>query len=172
MNKKIGWGIIAIAMIVIAFYFFLSRTQEKSNPGYVIGCSAPLTGDGANYGRSVKEGVDLATEEINREDFLNNPLKVIFEDDRMNPNDGVNAINKLILTDKVPVIIGPFGSSIVMATAPIADKNGTVIISASATADAIKDAGDYIFRITPPIIIFPLYPEFLNKRMNSNVDKS
>lgn len=149
MNKKVIIGIIAVALIAFAAYYFISKTEGNNNVEYVIGCSAPLTGDGANYGRSVKEGVDLAIEQINKEQFLDNPLKVIFEDDRMNPKDGVNAINKLIFTDKVPVIIGPFGSSIVMATAPIAEKNQTILISASATADAIKDAGDYIFRITP-----------------------
>ncbi|MBC8296282.1 MAG: ABC transporter substrate-binding protein, partial [Pelagibacterales bacterium] len=117
---------------------------------YVIGCSSPLTGDGANYGRSVKEGVELALQEINEEKFLDSPLTIIFEDDKMDPREGVNAITKLINVDKVPVIIGPFGSSIVLSTSPIAEKNKTIIISASATADDIKDAGDFIFRITPP----------------------
>ncbi len=115
-----------------------------------IGCSLPLTGEGANYGRSVKEGVDLAVEEINQSKMFSVPLKIIYEDDKMDPKEGVNAINKLIIGDKVPLIIGPFGSSITLADAPIANKNKVVLLGASATADNIKDAGDYIFRITPP----------------------
>jgi branched-chain amino acid transport system substrate-binding protein len=68
----------------------------------------------------------------------------------MTPREGVNALRKLISANKVPVVIGPFGSSVVLACAPIANENKTVIISASATADSIADAGDYVFRITPP----------------------
>ena len=123
----------------------------KKEDGVVrIGCSAPLTGECANYGRSTKEGVDLAVAEINKTNYLNKPFEVIFEDDMMQPKGGVNAIRKLADVDKVPVILGPFGSSIVLASAPIANKTKTIIISASATADSIADAGDYVFRITPP----------------------
>lgn len=110
----------------------------------------PLTGEGATYGRSTKSGVDFAVEEINKSGYLPKPLEVIFEDDKIDAKTGVNAIQKLINVDKVPVIIGPFGSSVVLACAPIANQNKTVIISASATADGIADGGDFVFRITPP----------------------
>jgi branched-chain amino acid transport system substrate-binding protein len=130
--------------------FLISLLLVGCKPEPRIGVIAPLTGEGANYGRSVKEGVELAVDEINSSNQLERPLKVVFEDDKMDPKEGVSAINKLISIDKVPVIIGPFGSSIVLSVAPIAEKNKTVIISASATADQIRDAGDYVFRITPP----------------------
>jgi branched-chain amino acid transport system substrate-binding protein len=124
--------------------------QNTKKEEIEIGCSLPLTGEGSNYGRSVKEGVDLAVQEINQGKFLNLPLNVIFEDDKMDPKEGVNAINKLINSDNVPIIIGPFGSSITLAVAPIVNEKKVVMIGASATADNIKDAGDYVFRITPP----------------------
>lgn len=149
-NKNIAI-VLSLVLIAIAIYCFLIRghTHENLRTDYIIGCSTPSTGDGANYGRSVKEGVDLAVEQINQTHFLEKPLKIVYADDRMSPKDGVNAVNKLITIDKVPLIIGPFGSSIVLATAPIAEKSKTILISASATADDIKNAGDYIFRITP-----------------------
>jgi branched-chain amino acid transport system substrate-binding protein len=50
----------------------------------------------------------------------------------------------------VPVIIGAFGSSVTLAIAPVAERNKVVLISASSTADKIRDAGDYIFRNVPP----------------------
>ncbi len=151
MKNKYMLIIIALVLIAIVVYYFLIRghTNDDLRTEFLIGCSTPLTGDGANYGRSVKEGVDLAVEQINQTHFLEKPLRIVYADDKMSPKDGVNAVNKLITVDKVPLIIGPFGSSIVLATAPIAEKSKTILISASATADDIKNAGDYIFRITP-----------------------
>jgi len=115
-----------------------------------VGCLSPLTGESANYGRSTKQGVDLAVAEINSTNMLGKPLAIVYEDDKMMPKDGVNGLRKLIDADKVSLVIGPFGSSVVLACAPIADEKHTLMISASATADQIADAGDYVFRITPP----------------------
>jgi len=144
LKQKVLLSIIAFLLISL---HGCSKKQEKV---IKVGCSTPLTGEGANYGRSTKEGVDLAVAEINKTNFLGKPFEVIFEDDMMQPKGGVNAIRKLVDVDKVPVVLGPFGSSIVLACAPIANQTKTVIISASATADSIADAGDYVFRITPP----------------------
>lgn len=144
--KKLFY-LLALSIIVITG---CNNYNSKNDSEYLIGCSCPLTGEGANYGRSVKEGVDLAVDQINKENYLQKKLKIVYGDDKMDPKEGVNVMNKLISADNVPVIIGPFGSSIVLSTAPVAERNKTILISASATADDIKNAGDYIFRITPP----------------------
>ncbi len=148
--KKIILIISSIAIIVS----FIGCNLKKENKNYsdqiLIGCSTPLTGEGANYGKSTKEGIDLAVEDINNEKMLNKPIQVVYEDDRINPKDGINAINKLINVDKVSIIIGPFGSSVTLAVAPIANKNKVIMLGASATADGIAEAGEYVFRITPP----------------------
>lgn len=137
-------------LFVALMALFMGGCGKGEPESFKVGVLAPLTGDSANYGRSTKQGVDLAVAEINKSKLLQKPLVVVFEDDRMNPKDGVNALTKLIDADKVPVVLGPFGSSVVLACAPVAEKTRTVIISASATADGIADAGDYVFRITPP----------------------
>jgi branched-chain amino acid transport system substrate-binding protein len=105
----------------------------------------------ATYGKETKQGVDLAIEEANQSGMLGNrKIEVVYEDDQIDARIGTQAINKLISVDKVPVIIGAFSSRVTLAIAPIAERNKVVLISASATADAIKDAGDYIFRTVPP----------------------
>lgn len=123
---------------------------RSSSDSIVLGCLSPQTGEGATYGRSVRRGVELAVEEINNQKRLPKTLSVIFEDDKMSPTDGVSAFQKLVNVDHVPLVLGPFGSSIVLAAAPIANQTKTVILTASATADKIADAGDYVFRIVPP----------------------
>nr|VFJ77324.1 MAG: amino acid/amide ABC transporter substrate-binding protein, HAAT family [Candidatus Kentron sp. FW] len=108
-----------------------------------------LTGANASYGRSTREGVELAVEEINASGILPKGFEAVFEDDKMTPSVGVSAFQRLQTSIKPTVVIGPFGSSVVLAVAPIANRTETVIISASATADSIADAGDFVFRITP-----------------------
>jgi branched-chain amino acid transport system substrate-binding protein len=142
---------ISRSLSIAIFYCIVALSTSCNNANTTnIGVLTPLTGENANYGKSAKEGIDLAIEELNNQKYLEKPIRAIYEDDKMEARDGINAINKLIASDRVPVIIGPFGSSVVNAVAPIANQTKTVVISASATADNIKDAGDYVFRITPP----------------------
>lgn len=152
MKNKWLVGVSLIIIVAIIGYFVWKGTRSNlgQQDSYVIGVSAPLTGDGANYGRSTKEGIELAVEELNAAKYLDKPIEIVYEDDKINPTDGINAVNKLINSNKVPVIIGPFGSSVTLAVAPIANKAKVVLVGASATADGIADAGDYVFRITPP----------------------
>jgi branched-chain amino acid transport system substrate-binding protein len=141
----------AVVSLVLLVFAFLSVTGCAPKEEVItLGCLCPLTGEGATYGRATRSGVELAVEEINTQKLLPKRLEVIFEDDKMAPKDGNNAFRKLVNLDKVPLVIGPFGSSIVLAVAPTANETKTVIVSASATADQIADAGDYVFRIVPP----------------------
>lgn len=125
--------------------------DDAGRTGATLGVLTPLTGDGAVYGVATKKGVDLAADEINAAGGVRGkPLKIVYEDDRMSPTDGVSAFQRLIATQKPSAVIGPFGSSVVLAVAPIANSARVPILSASATADSIADAGDFVFRITPP----------------------
>jgi len=114
-----------------------------------IGCITPLTGDGATYGAATQHGVNLALDEINRRGINGSQVEVICEDDQMSPRVGSAAIEKLIDVNKVPVILGAFGSSVTLAIAPIAQRRKVVLFSASSTADALSNAGPYFFRNIP-----------------------
>ncbi len=98
----------------------------------------------------VKAGTELAVDEINSQGGINGKkIKVIYEDDQISPTLGVSALQKLINVEKVPVIIQAAGSSVMLAEAPIAEKNKVVLISPTVSNYKIKYAGDYIFRTWP-----------------------
>lgn len=84
----------------------------------VIGVSAPMTGPRAMLGRNFKNGVELAVAEINKAGgVLGKPLQVVYEDDQAdNPNAAMNAVNRLMKVDKVPLMIGPHFSVAQLAT--------------------------------------------------------
>jgi len=150
-RKTITVTVAALIVLVLGGVLVWRSMAPRAPKEFKIGVLTPLTGGEANYGRSTKRGIDLAIDEINaRQGAGRIQFRAIYEDDQMNPTVATSAIQKLISADKVPVILGPFGSTVVLAVAPIAERYKTVLISASATADAIADAGDYIFRVVPP----------------------
>lgn len=112
-----------------------------------IGAILPLTGDLAKYGKTSRAAVELAVEEINSKASKDGVrLEIIFEDDSMNPGKGVSAANKLIETDKVVAILGPMGSSVTLAVAPVAERKKVVLLSPGSSTPKVTEAGDYIFR--------------------------
>ena len=84
----------------------------------VLGVSAPLTGPRALLGRNTKQGVDMAVAEINAAGgVLGKPMQVVYADDQAdNPNAAINAVNRLMKVDKVPLMLGPHFSVAQMAT--------------------------------------------------------
>lgn len=132
----------------IAAVWFWRDSQDHAQATVKIGCLTPLTGDGATYGAATKRGIDMAVAETNGGGSIK--VEVLYEDDQMTPSTAIAGLRKLISFHKVPVVIGAFGSSVTLAVAPVAETEKTVLFSASSTADAIADAGDYIFRNVPP----------------------
>ena len=134
---------------MIVSSFVVISCSKKQNV-IKIGCITPLSGRAANYGKETKMGVDLAIKEINSSKLLDGKkIEVQYEDDQADPKIATEAIHKLINIDKVPIILGGFTSRSTLAIAPIAEQSKVVLLSASSTADDIKNSGDYIFRNVP-----------------------
>lgn len=128
-------------------------TTKHATTERTLGCITALTGKDANYGRSTRGGLELALAEVNAElvgsdkDYR---YSIVYEDDQMIPKEGYSAYQKLTSVNNVAVILGPFGSKVVNAVAPHAERGKTILLSASATDDSIADAGDFVFRTVPP----------------------
>jgi len=149
MKSKNNWiiGIMIVLIILGVVYYY--QSQKKDESVIKIGASLPLSGQNAVYGIEIQNAIELAKDDINNNGGINGKkLKVIYEDDEADTATGTNVINKLVNIDKVPVVLGSWASGVVVAEAPIAEKN-RVIIMAVAISPAITHAGDYIFRIQP-----------------------
>jgi branched-chain amino acid transport system substrate-binding protein len=142
--KKLGIIIGLIVVVGLAVVLVLTQPKKESEK-IKIGAILPLTGEDAKLGESAKKGVILAAEEINKKG--KQKIEVIFEDTQGQPTIAINAFKKLITFHKVPVVIGELSSSVTLAVAPLAEKSHTILISPSASAPKISEAGDYIFRV-------------------------
>lgn len=126
------------------FLLWSCGNQTNKHDKINIGVIMPLTGPVAEPGNNVLKGISIAAETFNN--IHENKIQLIVEDSKSSPKDGVAALNKLIFSDKVKVVIGDIMSSVFLACAPIAERNQVVFFSPGASAPAVRDAGDYIFR--------------------------
>ena len=121
-------------------------TEDKSNE-ISIGVVLPLTGHMASAGQLMKQGYDLALDEINMAQLGTTQFKFIIEDDTSTPEGAVEDFNKLIHEDGVSVIIGPATSSATEAAFPVARDNQIVAISSTSGARGLGAISDFVFRI-------------------------
>ena len=135
--------LIVVLGLLIVFPFGCSKKRANEKE-IKIGAILPMTGDGAKYGEEAKNGIELALEDL--EDIK---VKVLYEDDQGTSNGAINAFNKLVVSSKVPVIIGPMYSSTSLTVAPLGEKNKIIIFSPSASSPDLTEAGDYFFRNWP-----------------------
>ncbi|MBI5126492.1 MAG: ABC transporter substrate-binding protein [Candidatus Taylorbacteria bacterium] len=101
MNKKIGWGIAAVIVIIFVVWGFQQNLQPKS---FKVGLISILSGDYAVVGESFKNGVVLAQETYNKNN-PNSQVSIVIEDDGFNGGKGVSAYRKIVSVDKVDALI-------------------------------------------------------------------
>lgn len=118
-----------VAMLVVVSPCFAESLR--------VGVIAPLTGNLAQFGGSVRNGFEFW-----KERNPNSPLEFIFEDDQLLPKNSVTAAKKLVFQDKAAAII-TVTSSPGMAVAPMAERQRVVHICL--TVDSRLASGRYNF---------------------------
>jgi ABC-type branched-subunit amino acid transport system substrate-binding protein len=120
-------------------------------PALTLGLLLPKTGGLAEEGKPIIAGAYLAIQDINKAGgVLGKPIKSDFQDDGTDPTKAQAGARKLI-SDGVPVIIGPSFSGGADAVLPIAVKAHVVLFSPSATSADLTNAPDdgLFFRTAP-----------------------
>ncbi len=155
---KILTCIVAIATLIVGFSGCeripqitqptTPQVDDKSD-AISIGVVLPLTGHLASTGQLMKQGHELALNEINDAQLGDTKLKFIIEDDATTPEGAVAAFNKLIHEDGVSIILGPATSSATQTAFPIAQENQVVAFSATAGARGLSGIGDFVFQMPP-----------------------
>jgi branched-chain amino acid transport system substrate-binding protein len=140
----------------------VSDTNTTDTGDIVIGMYGSLSGDGASFGQSSKEGTELAVEEINNAGGLlgGRKFRLLIEDDQSRPDEASNAVTKLITQDKVVAVLGEVASRRSLAAAPVCQRYQVPMITPSSTNERVTEVGDYIFRVC---FIDPFQGEVLAK---------
>ena len=129
----------------VAAALFISSLANAAD--IKIGVAEALTGGAAQYGISIRNGFQLAAEEINAAGGVSgDKLVLIVEDEQGKKEEAINAFKKLIFQDKVLMLFGPTLSNSAQAADPVAQAAKVVVFGTSNTADGITSIGDFVFR--------------------------
>ena len=157
--------LISVISLLVVSFMGCERIQRVVQPTMpqmeaiggeiLIGAAYPITGRSSSAGPSVGYGIELAIEEVNNSQHSDVKIRLITEDGRSSVEGAVEAFNKLIYQDKVPVILGPGSSSQAQAVFPIAHQNRVVAISPSSAASGLGAISDFVFRtnLTTDVLI-------------------
>mgnify|MGYP001039331461 FL=1 len=129
----------------------LTASVAASAEPIKIGMTQPLTGAVAASGNYVANGAKLAVEQINANGgVLGQQIELILEDNKSNPREAVNSVEKLVLRDKVPVIIGAWSSTFTLAIMPKIEEYGVpLIVETSSSSKSTTEGNTWVFRISP-----------------------
>jgi branched-chain amino acid transport system substrate-binding protein len=138
-----------VVLIVVLLIFTSSLLIFKNFTGFAvknnekikIGSILPLTGSAGFFGNQIRQGIDLAHNELTSIE-----TSISYEDSGCDPKQGVSAYNKLVHVEGVEILVGDVCSSVVLSIAPLAEKDKVLLLTPGAAASEISFAGDYIFR--------------------------
>lgn len=124
-----------------------SYAQDKTPLNF--GLAMPLSGPSALYGKDQVQAAQWAVKDINAKGGVDgHPLKMTVLDTQADPQLGIQAANKLISVEHVPVFVSAW-SSVVKAIAPVANDAKVVQLSVGASSPDVAHLGDYTYTAFP-----------------------
>jgi branched-chain amino acid transport system substrate-binding protein len=142
-NKKnliIGLVVVVLILVVVGISFNKKTSEVK---GFTVGAVLPLTGPAATWGENAKNGMELALED-------KPDLKVLYEDSKGVPADGISAFDRLQLEN--PNITVTVLSAVSAALSKTALDRKVPLLATMTTADGI--ANDYTVRYFNNALIY------------------
>ena len=107
-----------------------------------IGTTQSLTGPLAEYGTNQLRGLQMWAGDVNaRGELLGRPVEIVYYDDGSNPARSAELYQKLIVEDKVDLVIGPYSSDITLAASQVAEQHDFPMLTLGASADDIWEQG-------------------------------
>ena len=126
-----------------------------SNPGggsggsdpIPLGYTATLSGDFASYGLEMKEGVDLAIEQINADGgVLDRKLTTDVVDDEGKPANGPVIAQEFCDNAQIPAVLGFSFSSVALSGLPVYTQCGLPVVASAVTSPELSGASEVFFR--------------------------
>ena len=154
LRGRAVWAV-ALAVVLLAGGAVAPVAAQKP---VTIGAPIALTGNLADSAAHVKRGYELWLEEVNaRGGLLGRPVQFQFYDDRSDAATAARLTERLITSDKVDLLLAPFGTAGTSTASAVSEKNRMVMINHAGASEAIHKRGfKYIFQVVTPV---PYYVE-------------
>jgi branched-chain amino acid transport system substrate-binding protein len=121
-----------------------------------IGATMSETGAYSTQGIPARNGYLLCQRDVNEQGgLLGRPVEFLIYDDQSSSETAMALYERLITEDEVDAIMGPYGSTLTEAVAPVTERHGQVQISPLAATTSIWEQGRrYLFMVLPPAELF------------------
>lgn len=147
--------LIAVVIIGIIGFAYTKAKPDQNIPAIKIGAVLSLSGDAVADGESIKNGLELAREDLKKKGIR---VDIIYQDDRTDPKNTVTAIN-VLSAQGVEALVGPTWSYLASAGVPVSDSFKMVNIQPANTSEFVSTNGSpYTFfasqkvaRLVPPL---------------------
>ena len=153
--KKIIALLLAVLMVMsLAACGSKQETAANETPAasdgdndVLLGLIGPMTGDYANYGTSVRNGAQIAVDEINAAGGVNGwTFTLSTQDSQGDPDSAVSAYNKL-MDDGMDVSLGCVFSGEATSVITAAKADDILIVTPSSSAKACIEGNENAFRV-------------------------
>lgn len=132
----VGGAVSVLASGIPVMAMASKDTQGISDDLILLGSHQDLSGPVASLGGPLREGMQLAVDDINAAGGIHGrKLRLIVEDSAFDPKRAVLATEKLIRQDKVFAMIGSLGSATVQASMPLMLDAGVPVLFSGTPAD-------------------------------------
>src|ERR1700752_2692123 len=117
-----------------------------------IGVDGPFTGGSSSMGVSMRDGVRLATEEINKAGgVLGSQIQLVERDDEAKNERGVQIAQEFINKEKVVAVVGYINTGVALASQRFLQDAKIPVMNNVATGSVVthqfeKDPDNYVFR--------------------------
>jgi len=143
---KMKLSIIAATALALAAEPAMVQQASAQQKTVKIGFISTFSGPVAAIGNDMRNAFELGLDHLGRK-LGGLPVQVIYEDDQLKPEIGVQKTQKLIESDKVDFIVGYIWSNVLLASLkPLVDsKTMTVVTNAGASKFAGELCSPYVF---------------------------
>jgi branched-chain amino acid transport system substrate-binding protein len=133
---------IFISLLAATFFLGVELSPIGAQETLRIGYIAPLTGPGSLFGLTAKEGFTLALEDINAKGGIHGKkLDIIIYDDQSKPTAAATLAQRLMLQDKVPLIVMATGSVDVLAAMEVTERSKMPFFICASASPVITEKG-------------------------------
>jgi branched-chain amino acid transport system substrate-binding protein len=143
---------VAFALIAAGFAGLSSTSGNAAKAPINIGALTSLTGPFTPWGIEVRDGMQLAVNQINAKGGVKGrKLNLVVADDQSTPNAGINEFNRLTEQEHVVAVGGLISSDVALATARLTESAHVPMFLVKAGASEILTSSSrYTFRTCLP----------------------
>ena len=143
-------GFMMVLCIGMIFAFPYVESGWSAEP-MILGAAVSLTGNFARNGLDEKMGYELWKDYVNAKGgILGRKVEFKIYDDRSEPMTGAKLYEKLITSDKVDLLVGPYGSSVTAAVSTAVEKHKMVMIACASSKEIWERGYKYVFQMMTP----------------------